>query len=104
MPTQAPELQQLDQFGNGRDLVGLGLGGDLSEREALGTRPSTEQLDSPLTPAQIVGAAQRLAADRRHPPLAYVCCPTGSLEKARLHGSRGQPPPNRDNRPTGYHE
>src|SRR5204863_509322 len=57
----AVEFQQLQKRGNGRDLVGFRIDGNLPQGQVLGRGPGTHQMER----AQLrrPGAAQRLAVD-----------------------------------------
>jgi len=57
------QVDLLEQLGNGCDFVGFGVGGDLSQRDALFAGPSTDDVEWPQILAGIVRAAASFAVD-----------------------------------------
>jgi len=56
-------VQQLQQFGNGGDLVGLGVGGHLAQDQVVGLAPGADEVDGRLAVGGIQAAAEGLAVD-----------------------------------------
>ena len=60
----AVERQHLQQFGDGGDFVGLGIGSDLSEHEALIAAPGAHHMQRRGGARRVEGSAQHFAIDR----------------------------------------
>ena len=70
MVTMAPDNSSISSsFGNGRDLIALGVDDDLSQADVIGGRPGADHVNGRLAVGRVEAAAERLAVDGDHLPI-----------------------------------
>ncbi len=83
-------VQQLQQFGDGRDLVALGVGGQLPQDHVIGLAPGADHVDGRLAVGRVQAAADRLAVDGDQPAGRGGGQVGDPLHEALLEGHRVQ--------------
>ena len=92
----ALDFQRLEEFGDGGYLVGMVVGFDLSERDAVGGRPRAYHVDGGFAVRLVGGAPDGLAVNRRDLPFGGFpnrLCPFDEqvLEVSRVDEGKDAP-------------